>query len=68
MSLKAFHLVFIVASILLAILFGGWSVRQYSVSGGIGTLAMGVAAFGCGAVMLVYSRWFLRKLREVSYL
>lgn len=68
MSLKAFHLVFIVASIGLAMLFGGWSVRQYSLNGGVGSLAMAVAAFVCGAVMLVYSRWFLRKLRGVSYL
>ncbi len=68
MSLKAFHLVFIAASILLAMLFGGWAVRQYSLNGSVGTLAMGIAAFGCGAVMLVYSRWFLRKLRGVSYL
>ena len=68
MSLKAFHLVFIIASIALMILFGGWAVREYSRGGGTDKLAMGVTAFLCGAAMLVYSRWFLRKLRGVSYL
>lgn len=68
MSLKAFHLVFMFASFLLSIVFGGWAVRQYSHGGGAGLMAAGIASFAVGAAMLVYSRWFLRKLAGVSYL
>jgi len=68
MSLKAFHIVFIVASILLAMVFGGWAVRGYMQSHGTGMLVTSIVSFGAGAAMLIYARWFLRKLHDVSFL
>jgi hypothetical protein len=69
MSLKAFHLVFIVASILLAVGFAAWSVlNYYSPAGSASDLAIGVGS-GVAAVALVcYERFFLKKFKNVSYL
>ena len=68
MSLKAFHIVFVVASTLLAIGFGWWGVAEYSRSGDGGTLALGVGALACVPVLIVYGAWFLRKLKKESFL
>lgn len=68
MSLKAFHIVFVIVSILCLFGFGFWAVNAYFSSGEALTLGMGIASFvGCG-VMVVYGRWFLKKLRGWSYL
>jgi flagellar biogenesis protein FliO len=68
MSLKAFHVFFVVISTLLALGFGVWSVSEYSRTGQGGTLAMGVASFLAAVALVVYGFWFLRKLKNVSYL
>jgi flagellar biogenesis protein FliO len=67
-SLKAFHVFFVVVSTLLALGFGVWSVNEYSRAGQSGTLAMGVASFIAAVALVVYGFWFLRKLKNVSYL
>lgn len=68
MSLKAFHIVFVIASVLMLALFGLWAVRDYARSGSGMNLGFGVAAFAGAAVLVGYGRWFLRKLKHVGYL
>lgn len=68
MSLKAFHIVFITASVLLAFGFGAWSLVGYSDSGRAGDLWTGVASVAIGIGLIAYGRYFLKKLRNVSYL
>lgn len=68
MSLKAFHVFFIFVSTVLSVGFGIWGVRDYLRSGDTLNLGMGVGAFAGGALLVWYSRWFLRKLKNVSYL
>ena len=68
MSLKAFHIFFIVASTLLALGFGGWAIAAYRAGGDPTNLGMGVGSLVLGAVLIVYSRWFLQKLKGVGYL
>ena len=68
MSLKAFHVFFVVVSTLLALGFGAWSVNDYSRTGQGGTLAMGIAGFVAAGALVWYGFWFLRKLKNVSYL
>ena len=68
MSLKAIHIVFIVSSMLLCLLFGVWAVMGYRQDGE--TLNLGYA-IGSGVLFLglaVYGWFFLKKLRSVSYL
>lgn len=67
-SLKAFHVVFVVVSTLLCLGFGAWAVREYRVGGDAMFLAGGVFSFVLAAALLVYGGWFLRKLRGVGYL
>ena len=69
MSLKAFHLVFIIASIVLAFGFGAWLLRQcFAFDGPVIELAGGIASIVAGIGLIVNERYFLKKTRNVSYL
>ncbi len=68
MSLKAFHIVFITLSTLLTLGFGFWGVEDWRRSGNSWHLGLGIGSFGAAVVLVVYGRWFLRKLRRVGYL
>lgn len=69
MSLKAFHLVFITASCLLAFGFAAWEVKSYcSPESKVWDLVLGVGSFAAGVGLIFYERYFLRKLKNVSYL
>jgi hypothetical protein len=69
MSLKAVHLIFVTA--LSAMLLGCavWKVRQYASPSGTGAdLAWAGLAVAGTVLTLFYGRYFLRKLRTISYL
>ena len=66
MSLKAFHVFFIVVSTLCALMLGAWGLVEHSRSGRSGVLFLGIGGFAAAAVLVVYGLWFLRKLRGVS--
>lgn len=68
MSLKAFHVVFITAAILLAFGFGVWMLRAYDAEGVKSDLIYGVASLVVGVGLVVYEGFFLKKLKKVSYL
>lgn len=68
MSLKAFHIVFIAASLVLAFAFGAWGLHDWSVSGDGTNLGLGIGSLVAGVLLIGYSIWFLRKNRKVSYL
>lgn len=69
MSLKAFHIFFVTISTTLAFGFGVWSLKNYF--GGDRAaldLVMGTASMLVGVLLVFYGRYFLRKLKDVSYL
>ena len=66
MSLKSFHLVFILAAALLACGFGIWNLRVASVTGAH-PVAVAVS-FGVAAALLAYVPFFVRNMLAVSYL
>jgi hypothetical protein len=68
MSLKAIHIVFVSASILLAIGFGIWEVLNYRAEHRTADLWYGIGSFVAGAALVVYGRAILKKLKHISYL
>lgn len=62
MSLKIFHVVFIILSILLTIGFGIWGVMQ---SSGL-FISMGVISFVLAVLLVFYLGRIVRKFRQVG--
>lgn len=59
MSLKAFHVIFITAAVLLAGWLGWWALGQRQ-------QLLAAGAFAAAVGLVVYAVWFLRKTRKVS--
>jgi len=68
MSLKVFHIVFIVFSTLLAITLGSWCIWMNLVEGTSVYLAGAVASFVCAVGLVVYGLWFYRKMKRLGIL
>ncbi len=68
MSLKAFHLVFVTASVLLMLGLTAWCFGNYRRSDASMDLVWGAVALASAGALLVYGRYFLRKLKHISYL
>lgn len=69
MSLKAIHIIFVIASSLLTVFFGLWSWRQYASPDGTSLhLAYALLSIVALGSLLAYGRYFLRKLKHISYL
>ena len=63
MSLKAFHLVFIVMSVLLSMFMAAWASGQYRADAGVVYLAAAALSVLAGAGLAVYGTKFQRKTR-----
>jgi hypothetical protein len=63
MSLKAFHLLFIALSIVLAVFFAVWATGQYRAEQHLGYLATAVVSLAGSAGLAVYGAAFRRKTR-----
>ena len=68
MSLKAFHLVFILLSILFSLVFGIWAIVNYGSSEKIAELIIGIISLLGTVGMSVYLYFFLKKFKHVGYL
>jgi hypothetical protein len=69
MSLKAFHLIFISASSALAFGCGFWGLKDFfSAGGSTWDLIFGLGSLAAGIGLVLYERYFLKKLKNVSYL
>jgi hypothetical protein len=63
MSLRAFHIVFVTLSSLLAFVFAGWNLRGYAAAGSVTHLTLGAASGAFGLLLIAYGFWFWRKIR-----
>ncbi len=68
MSLKTFHIFFIVVSMALCVGVGVWATQDFARTGNGAHLALGVGSFIGSLLLACYGVWFLRKLKGVSYL
>jgi hypothetical protein len=65
MSLRAFHLLFIALSIVLAAFLAAWAVGQYRTGHDVVYLGAGAASLGSAAGLAVYAVAFQRKTRNM---
>lgn len=65
MSLKAFHIFFIAASVLLALGVGVWGVYVHVQETNVSLLLLGVGSFTVGAALIVYGVKVVRRLRRL---
>ena len=68
MSLKAFHIIFVAASVLLAFFFGAWLLNDYAHNGNKLELIFGIVSVIAGLGLIWYGKVVLRKLKHISYL
>ncbi len=68
MSLKAFHVVFVTASVLLAFWFGWYELTRHAETKAAFDLWMGVGSCATGVGLIGYGIYFLKKLKNISYL
>jgi hypothetical protein len=66
MSLKAFHIVFVVFSTLLALGLGVWCIWVDLVEGAPVYLAGAIASFTTAVALIVYGIWFYRKMKRLG--
>jgi hypothetical protein len=64
MSLKFFHVFFIVVSILFALGFGLWGLREHAAGHDGSHLALGVLSLIVGAALALYLVSFVKKMRS----
>lgn len=65
MSLKGFHIVFIVFSTLLALAIGAWCVWVNLVEGTPVFLLGAVGSFAAAVALVIYGVWFYRKMKRL---
>lgn len=68
MSLKAFHVLFIIASVALSFWFGWFELSTYAKSNAAMDLWFGVGSCVVGVSLIAYGIYFLKKLKNISYL
>ncbi len=68
MSLKAFHIVFVAASVVLMAFLSGWSLMAYQETHSTEYLVWSLCAASSVVGLVIYGRFFLRKLRNISFL
>lgn len=66
MSLRFFHIVFIVLSALMSIVVGIWAIDAYRSDGSATWAALAVLAFAGGALLVTYGSRFLQKTRKLG--
>jgi hypothetical protein len=65
MSLKGFHIVFIIFSTLLALGVGAWCIWVNLVEGEPIYLAGAIFSFVAAVALMVYGVWFYRKMKRL---
>jgi uncharacterized membrane protein HdeD (DUF308 family) len=66
MTLKAFHIFFIVLSTLLSFGFGVWALQDHAASQNVLHLTLGIISFVVGCLLMVYLRAFFKKVRHLT--
>lgn len=63
-SLRTFHLVFILISLVLTDMFGAWAIHEHSRTHETATLVWGVLSFAVGFGLIAYTLVAVRKFER----
>jgi len=66
MSLKAFHIVFIVSAVLMDLAFGILSFKNYIAESSPMYLVLGLLSFVFGIALIGYGVWFFQELKKLK--
>ncbi len=67
MSLKAFHIVFVLATLALTLFLTVWAYQEFARTQSSNHLTAAICAAVTSLMVLVYGRFFLKKLKHISY-
>ena len=65
MSLRAFHIIFVIVTVALSLWVALWGVREYTQQQSNTGLALAVIFFATAAVLIYYGKKVYRKLKEL---
>ena len=65
MSLRVFHIVFIIAAFGLSLFVALWGFREYAATRNNGALVLALLFAACGAALVWYGMVAVKKLREL---
>jgi DNA-binding transcriptional regulator of glucitol operon len=65
MSLRAFHIIFVIVCVALAVFVGTWGIREYQREGSTGGLALGIIFIVSAVALVIYGVRVFRKLKEI---
>jgi uncharacterized PurR-regulated membrane protein YhhQ (DUF165 family) len=65
MSLRAFHIIFIVATIALSLFVALWGIREFSAERSFGALALAVIFLATAVGLVIYGKKAAAKFKEL---
>ena len=65
MSLRIFHIVFVIATVVLSLYVGLWGLREFSHERSYGALALALVFFATAIGMTIYGRKAAAKFKEL---
>jgi hypothetical protein len=65
MSLKVFHIVFVIVCVALSLWVGVWGIRDYVIERNTGALSLGILFLASGLVLVLYGKKAFEKLRDL---
>jgi hypothetical protein len=65
MSLRIFHIIFVMVCVALSIWVGVWGIRGYMLDRNTGALVLGLVFFASGAALVYYGTKVYAKLRDL---
>ena len=65
MSLRAFHIIFVIATIVLSLYVALWGIREFSAERSIGALGLAVLFLVTAVALMIYGKKALAKFREL---
>ena len=69
MSLKAFHILFVILTTATSLVVAGLELNKFfSPLGSMSNLALGVGGLIAAVALVIYGRYVLKKLQHISYL